>query len=359
MFLSMQRVHRGRGATFNPKSRFDRLDAAAADDGWGVLDELMAAPSPATRVEPDHSRTIIARNDSPDIGFDRSINPYRGCEHGCIYCYARPFHGHLGLSSGIDFETRIFAKHDAATLLRAELAKPGYVPRTIAIGTATDPYQPVERRLQITRSVIEVLGETRHPFGIVTKSAAVLRDLDLLGGIAAQGLARVTISVTSLDLELMRTLEPRCSTPAGRLAAIRGLAGAGVPVGVNVAPIIPGLNDHELERILAAAAAAGATRAAWTMVRLPFEVKELFAAWLDQHLPDRAARILSLIRQVRDGRLNDPGFGSRMRGAGPLALLIARRFEVAAGRLGLLARQPGLRTDLFRPPRTDGQLTLF
>ncbi len=355
----MQQVFKGRGATSNPPGRFERLAREEVDDGWNTLEEGMREPGPETEVRPDRSRSIVAENRSPDIGFDRSINPYRGCEHGCIYCYARPYHAFLGLSSGIDFETRIFAKHDAAALLRAELAQPHYRPQPIALGTATDPYQPVERRLRITRSILEVLAEARHPVGIVTKSAAVVADIDVLGRLAADGLVRVQMSVTTLDPDLARAMEPRCSSPANRLRAIGRLAEAGIPVGVNVAPVIPGLTDREIEAIIAAAASAGADAAFWTMVRLPFEVKELFEAWLQAHRPGQARHVLSLIRQARGGRLNDPDFGSRMRGEGPFARMIADRFRLAMARHGLGKRQMPMRTDLFRRPMAGGQLSLF
>ena len=352
-------IHKGRGATLNPDGRFERLRHEAADDGWGSLEELARDPSPATQVFPDRARTIIAHNESPDIPFDASINPYRGCEHGCVYCYARPSHSHLGLSAGLDFETKIFVKHDAAALLRQELARPGYICSPISLGANTDPYQPLERRLRITRQVLEVLAETRHPVGIVTKSALVTRDIDLLAPMSREGLARVYVSVTTLDADTARTLEPRASAPYRRLAAIRALAEADVTTGVMVAPIIPGLTDHEIEPILEAAAAAGAVSAGWVLVRLPHEVKELMAAWLEAHRPLRAAHILSLIRQCRDGRLNDPEFGSRMRGAGHFAELIRHRFKTASRRHGFDGRQMPQRTDLFRPPRLDGQMELF
>jgi DNA repair photolyase len=329
------------------------------DDGWGSLEALAEDPSPATQVLPDRARTIIAHNQSPDVRFDQSINPYRGCEHGCVYCYARPSHGHLGLSAGLDFETRIFVKHDAALLLRQELARSGYVCKPISLGANTDPYQPLERRLEITRQVLEVLAEARHPVGIVTKSALVTRDIDLLAPMARAGLARVYVSVTTLDAELARTLEPRAAAPHRRLAAVRELAQAGITTGVMVAPIIPALTDHEIEPILAAAAAAGAASAGYVLLRLPHEVKHLMAAWLDTHRPLRAAHVLSLVHQCRDGRLNDPEFGSRMRGAGPFAELIRQRFHNASRRHGFDRRQLPQRTDLFRPPCRDGQLELF
>jgi DNA repair photolyase len=353
------RAHKGRGATLNPQGRFERHGHEAVDDGWGSLEALAEDPSPATQVLPDRARTIIAHNQSPDVPFDQSINPYRGCEHGCVYCYARPSHGHLGLSAGLDFETRIFVKHDAALLLRQELARPGYVCKPISLGANTDPYQPLERRLEITRQVLEVLAETHHPVGIVTKSALVTRDIDLLAPMARAGLARVYVSVTTLDAALARTLEPRAAAPHRRLAAVRALAQAGITTGVMVAPIIPALTDHEIEPILAAAAAAGAASAGYVLLRLPHEVKDLMAAWLDTHRPLRAAHVLSLVRQCRDGRLNDPEFGSRMRGAGPFAELIRQRFHKASRRHGFDHRQMPQRTDLFRPPRLDGQTELF
>ena len=352
-------VQKGRGAPLNPAGRFERYRREADDDGWGSLDEPAAEPGPATQALPDRARSIIARNQSPDVPFDQSINPYRGCEHGCVYCYARPSHAQLGLSPGLDFETRIFVKHEAAALLRQELARPGYVCSPISLGTNTDPYQPLERRLRITRQVLEVLAAARHPVGIVTKSALVVRDLDLLAPTARQGLARVYLSVTTLDPELARTLEPRASAPHRRLAAIRDLTAAGVTTGVMVAPVIPALNDHESEPILAAAAEAGAVSAGWVLIRLPYEVRDLMTAWLESHRPGRAAHVLSLIRQCRAGRLNDPEFGSRMRGEGAYAALIRQRFARASRRHGFDRRQLPQRTDLFRPPRLDGQMELF
>ncbi|MCS6781069.1 MAG: PA0069 family radical SAM protein [Geminicoccaceae bacterium] len=353
------RATRGRGATANPEGRFERERREPFDDGWGSLAEHALAPPPATEVRPDAARSVITTNESPDIGFDRSLNPYRGCEHGCIYCYARPSHGYLGLSAGLDFETKIFAKHDAAALLRQELARPGYRPDVLVLGSNTDPYQPVERRLGITRAILELLLETRHPFAITTKGAGILRDLDLLAEAARLALARVDVSVTTLDPLLARTLEPRAAAPWRRLEVIRALAGAGVPVGANLAPVIPGLNDHEIERVARAVAEAGAWRLNWILLRLPHEVKDLFAAWLEAHVPDRAGRVLSLVRQCREGRLNDPRFGHRMRGSGVLAELLAQRVEKARRRFGLDRPRPALRSDLFRPPRTDGQLALF
>ena len=299
---------------------------------------------------PDASRSVLVRNASPDIPFEQSINPYRGCEHGCIYCYARPSHAYLGLSPGLDFETKIYAKLDAAALLERELARPGYRCQPIALGTNTDVYQPQERRLGITRAILEVLAQCRHPVTIVTKSAAVLRDLDLLAPMATDGLASVAVSVTTLDAGLARTLEPRAAAPHRRLETLRALCKAGVPARVMVAPIIPGLNDHELEAVLEAAAAAGADQASYVLLRLPHELKELFGAWLEAHAPLRAEHVLSLIRQCRGGRLNDPNFGSRMRGQGAYAELIGRRFALARRRLGLERPRPPLRTDLFEAP---------
>ncbi|MFO1415168.1 MAG: PA0069 family radical SAM protein [Burkholderiales bacterium] len=346
---------RGRGATFNPGNRYRSEAREAYDDGWApdAAADAGDAPPPKqkTTVTIQRARSIIARNDSPDIPFNQSLNPYQGCEHGCIYCYARPTHAYLDLSPGLDFETRLLAKPDAPALLRAELARRGYACDPIALGTNTDPYQPIEREWRITRQVLEVLVECEHPFTIVTKSALVERDLDLIAPMAAKGMARVDFSITTLDRELARTLEPRASAPARRLEAVRTVAAAGVPVGVMVAPVIPQLNDRDLEAILEAAAAAGATSAGWIMLRLPLEVAPLFRAWLDEHYPLRAAHVTSLVRQVRGGRDYQAGFGTRMRGTGTYADLIARRFELAVKRLGLgeHRRQP-LDTSRFRPP---------
>ncbi len=358
--MLVERAIKGRGAGWNRAGRFEREEREAVDDGWGGLEALMAAAAPVTEVLADTSRTIIARNDSPDIPFDRSINPYRGCEHGCIYCYARPSHNYLGFSSGLDFETRILVKHDAAELLREALARPNYRPAPLALGTNTDPYQPIERRLQVTRRILEVLAETRHPVSIVTKSASVLRDLDILAPMAREGLAQVAISITTLDPTLARQLEPRASAPHRRLMAMRELSAAGVPVGLSLAPVIPGLTDHELERIVEAAAGSGARDASWILLRLPHDVKALFERWLETHYPARRERVLSLLRQCREGRLNDPAFGSRMRGRGPIAELIRRRFERALERHNLQRRSLGLRSDLFVPPvEAEDQLELF
>ena len=347
-------VHKGRGATFNPKVRFETTALDPFDDGWGSLEQVAEeAPPPRTEIFADTSRSLIARNQSPDIPFDRSINPYRGCEHGCIYCYARPSHAYLGLSPGLDFETKLFVKHDAAALLERELAAPGYRCAPIALGPNTDPYQPLERRLQITRGVLEVLARCRHPVTIVTKSAAILRDVDLLAPMAADGLAMVCVSVTSLDAELARKLEPRAAAPHRRLQAIEQLSAAGIPVGAMVAPIIPGLTDHQLEAILAAVVRAGASQASYVLLRLPYEIKDLFEGWLQAHAPLRKDHVLALVRACRGGRLNDPAFGRRMRGEGAYAQLIARRFAVARHKHGLKPIDRTLRTDLFEPPDGD------
>jgi DNA repair photolyase len=350
----MERILKGRGATINPPARFAQTLQQAVDDGWfqdAVPDSI------ATEVRPEAARTVISRNDSPDIPFTQSINPYRGCEHGCIYCYARPSHAYVDLSPGIDFETRLFYKADAARLLRSELARPGYRCQPIMLGANTDPYQPVEKRLGVTRQILEVLLQTRHPVMVITKGSLVLRDLDLLQQLAALQLVRVTVSLTTLDAELKRTLEPRAASPQARLRVIAALAQAGVPVGVLAAPMIPAVNDAELERLLQAAAAAGASSAGYVLLRLPHELKLLFRAWLDQHLPLRAAHVMSLVQQARGGRDNDPRFGSRMRGAGPWAQLLRARFELARRRLGFSAAGgPELDTGKFCAPRGSGQL---
>ncbi|MFO1409329.1 MAG: PA0069 family radical SAM protein [Steroidobacteraceae bacterium] len=347
---------RGRAARGNPPGRFARTLVEAVDDGW----YREATPdSIATRVEPEAARTVISRNDSPDVPFAQSINPYRGCEHGCIYCYARPSHAYLDLSPGLDFETRLYYKRDAAARLREELARPGYVCTPIALGANTDPYQPVERRLGVTRSILEVLLELHHPCTIVTKGVLVLRDLDLLAALARQRLVRVFLSITTLDAELKRTLEPRAAAPEARLRTLRELHAAGVPVGVLVAPVIPAVNDAEIERIVELAAAAGASSAACMPLRLPHEVAGLFRDWLQAHLPERAAHVMSLVRAMRGGRDNDPRFGARMRGTGPFAELLARRFELACRRHGIAAREAGeLDTAAFRAPHPGGQLAL-
>jgi len=350
-------AERGRGATFNPANRFRREEREAYDDGWhgaetGAEDTAAETVKPLliTTVTVQRARTIIARNDSPDIPFNQSINPYQGCEHGCVYCYARPSHAHLDLSPGLEFETKLFAKPNAAALLRAELGKPGYRCDPIALGTNTDPYQPIEREWKITRQILEVLADHEHPFSIVTKSALIERDLDLIAPMAAKGMARVYFSITTFDRDIARTLEPRAAAPHRRLQAVNALSAAGVPVGVLIAPIIPQLTDQDLEAILAAAAASGARRAGWVMLRLPREVAPLFRAWLNEHYPQRAAHVMSLIQQIRGGRDNDPHFGSRMRGAGEFAELIAKRFALACQRNGLNRERAPLNTSHFQPP---------
>ncbi len=341
---------KGRGAASNREGRFEGITKTVEDDGWARDDDAPARPR--TEVTFETARTIISRNDSPDIPFTQSVNPYRGCEHGCVYCYARPTHAYLNLSPGIDFETRLVAKHNAAERLRAELAKPGYVCSPINLGANTDPYQPIEREHRLTRAVIEVLAEHRHPLTIVTKNALVERDLDLLAPMARDGLVQVFVSVTSLDNRLSSTLEPRASAPHRRIAALAALHAAGVPCGVLVAPIIPAVTDRWIERILEDAAAAGARTAGYTIVRLPHELKDLFREWLDLHVPERAAHVMSLVQQMRGGRDNDPRFGSRMRGEGVFADLIRQRFRVASRRLGLTrTRELPLDTSLFRVPR--------
>ena len=352
---------KGRGAVSNRAGRYERLAGERTDDGWGTLErETEEAPPLRTEILADSSRKIIAKNDSPDIPFDRSINPYKGCEHGCVYCFARPTHAYLGFSPGLDFETKLFAKHDAAELLRQELSKKGYRPATLALGANTDPYQPIERQLRITRRILEVLAEAKHPFGIITKSDLVLRDLDLLAPLAEQRLVRICLSLTTLDRGLARALEPRASSPPKRLTAIRRLNEAGVPVAVLTAPMIPALNDHELEALLEAAAEAGAEAASYILLRLPQEIGPLFEEWLEAHAPDRKSRVLEQIRSARGGKLYDSTWGKRMRGEGPYALVLKRRFELACKRLGLDRRSWDLNTSIFRPPRRDvDQLALF
>jgi len=347
---------RGRGAAANPSGRFERLQTESFQDGWEIEEEL---PPLKTEVAIDATRSVLTRNSSPDVPFDRSVNPYRGCEHGCVYCYARPSHAQLGLSPGLDFETRLTAKPEAPRLLEAALRKPGYRAAPIAIGTNTDPYQPIEKRWRVMRGVLEVLRDYRHPVMITTKGSLVTRDLDILGGMARDGLAHVQVSVTTLDPHLSRAMEPRAAAPGRRLEMIRDLAGAGVPVGVNLAPVIPALNDHEIEAILSAAAKAGATRAGYITLRLPLEVSPLFRDWLARAFPNRAARVLRRVRELHGGRDYDPEIGRRMKGEGVHASLIARRFEAGCRRFGLSAGGRGLRTDLFRlPPRPGDQLSL-
>ncbi|MBB6482904.1 PA0069 family radical SAM protein [Rhizobium lusitanum] len=348
---------RGRGAGLNPNGRFEKQQRETFDDGWQTLEEL---PPFKTEVQVEKPRTAITRNESPDIPFDRSINPYRGCEHGCIYCFARPTHAYMGLSAGLDFEAKLFAKPDAAKLLERELAKPGYRPRVIAIGTNTDPYQPIEKEWRIMRQILEVLNRANHPVAIVTKSALVMRDIDILKEMAAKNLVRVGLSVTTLDRKLARTMEPRAATPTRRLEAIQALSEAGVRTSVMVAPIIPALNDHEIERILEAGKAAGAQEASYVILRLPLEVSPLFRDWLLQHYPDRYRHVMSLIRSMRGGKDYDADFGKRMKGAGPYAWQISRRFEMATRRLELTRRNIALRDDLFVPPDGSGvQLSLL
>jgi DNA repair photolyase len=348
---------RGRGANANPDGRYEPIQREAAFDGWDIVEE----PAPLrTEVTLEKPRTIITRNDSPDISFDRSINPYRGCEHGCVYCFARPSHAYQGLSPGLDFETKLFAKPNAAELLRRELSAPGYKVDTMAIGTNTDPYQPIEKQYRITRAVLEVLAETNHPVGIVTKSGLVARDIDILAPMAARGLAKVAISVTTLDPKLARRMEPRAATPQKRLATIRMLAEAGIPVSVLVAPVIPALNDHEIESILQACYAAGAREAGYVLLRLPHELKGLVRDWLAENYPDRMKHVLSLVEGTRDGKLYDSTWGQRQAGVGPYAWMIGRRFEKAAERFGFNRVRRELRTDLFRKPaKATAQLALF
>jgi DNA repair photolyase len=359
-------ARRGRGAGLNPDIRFERTAREAFDDGWGTLEATFAELPPLpTTLTKDHAKSALAWNDSPDIGFDRAVNPYRGCEHGCVYCYARPSHAYLGLSPGLDFETRLLFKPEVAALLEKELRKPGYEPKPIALGSNTDPYQPVERTLKLTRAVLEVLDRHNHPVTIVTKSAGVLRDLDILSAMARRNLVRVCLSVTTLDARLARIMEPRAAAPERRLAAIRDLTAAGVPAAVLAAPMIPGVNDAELEAILERAAAAGATGAGYVLLRLPLEIRQLFEDWLARHMPDRAARVLALIRQTRGGALYDSRFGARQKGTGAYADLLAQRFAVAMRRLGLEQRGGGvgaLDCTQFRVPGAvprAAQLALF
>jgi DNA repair photolyase len=348
---------RGRGATINPGGRYEAQQRVSDDDGWGSLGEL---PPFKTEVAVEKPRTIITKNDSPDISFDRSINPYRGCEHGCVYCFARPSHAYLGLSPGLDFESRLTAKPDAALLLEKELSAPSYQPRTIAIGTNTDAYQPIEKKLRIMRQILEVLARFNHPVGIVTKSALVQRDIDILAPMAAKGLAKVAISITTLDPKVARGMEPRAASPAKRLETIKALSEAGIPVTVLVAPIIPAINEHEIERILDAAKAAGAREAGYVLLRLPLEVKDLVQDWLLTHHPDKLRHVVSLIRSTRGGKDYDAAWGQRQVGSGPYAWMIGRRFEMAAERLGFNGARTRLRSDLFlKPEREKAQLSLF
>lgn len=348
---------RGRGAQANTSGRFEAEARTAFDDGWQSLDDL---PPFKTTVAVDAARKVITRNDSPDISFDRSINPYRGCEHGCVYCFARPTHAYLGLSPGLDFESRLFAKPDAPALLEKELAAAGYEPKMIAIGTNTDPYQPIERGSRIMRGILEVLERASHPVGIVTKSALVTRDIDILARMAKRNLAKVAMSVTSLDARLARSMEPRASAPMRRLEALRKLSEAGIPTTVMVAPVIPALNDCEIERILDAAAYAGVREANYVLLRLPLEVRDLFREWLMASYPDRYRHVFALIRDMRNGRDYDSQWGTRMKGAGPIAWMIGRRFEIACEKLGLNKKRAKLTTDHFaRPEHRGQQLSLF
>ncbi len=348
---------RGRGAETNRSGRYEPLQRVVVDDGWDADEEL---PPLKTEVTLETPRKIITTNQSPDISFNQSINPYRGCEHGCAYCFARPTHAYMGLSPGLDFETKLFAKPDAARLLERELSKPGYVPQVIAIGTNTDPYQPIERRYRIMREVLEVLARFNHPVGIVTKSALITRDIDILAPMAERGLAKVALSITTLDRKLARAMEPRAATPAKRLETLRLLSAAGIPTGVMVAPVIPALNDSELERILDAAAAQGAREAGFVILRLPLEVSEVFQEFLRRDYPDRYEHVMSVLRSMRGGKDYDANWGERMTGRGPYAWQIGRRFEIAARRLGLNQTKSRLRTDLFAPPGGGGvQLALL
>jgi DNA repair photolyase len=341
----------GRGATLNPPVRFDRQSAGAFDDGWDTLaEEFAELPPLPTTLTRDSTRSAISWNSSPDIGFDRAINPYRGCEHGCIYCYARPTHAYLGYSPGLDFETKLIFKPEVAELLEKELRKPGYAPRTMALGSNTDPYQPVERTLKLTRAVLQVLDRFNHPVGIVTKSAGVLRDLDILSSMAQRRLARVYVSITTLDAALARRMEPRAATPTRRLHAISELTRAGVPAGVMVAPMIPGLNDSEMEKIMEAASRAGARHAGYVLLRLPHELRQMFEDWLNTHFPDRAKHVLNLIRETRSGSLSDARFHHRFSGQGVYADLLLRRFARAARQWGLDEAREGLDQTRFAVP---------
>lgn len=348
---------RGRGASANPSGRYEPAQRETFDDGWEIEEELPTLP---TEVFVEKPRTIVTKNDSPDILFEKSINPYRGCEHGCSYCFARPTHAYQGLSSGLDFETKIFAKPNAAELLEKELQSSKYQPTPIALGSNTDPYQPVERRFRITRSILEVLSRMNHPVAIVTKSALVTRDIDILGPMAERQLAKVAISVTTLDPKLARRMEPRAATPAKRLETIRRLTEAGIPVSVLVAPIIPAINDHEIEAILKACAEAGAGEAGYVLLRLPHDLKDLMRDWLVDHYPDKLNHVFTLLQQARGGKDYDANWSTRQSGIGPYAWMLGRRFETTCERLGLNKRSLRLRTDLFKvPPKETGQLSLF
>ena len=370
------RAQKGRGAVSNANGRFEKFSHHAWDDGWLVQsddaasnrtgndsdnndDNIYAAPRLKTTLGIDGARSVITRNQSPDVPFDRSINPYRGCEHGCIYCFARPTHAYLGLSPGLDFETKLFWKPEAPALLRKQLAAKTYIPAPIVIGTATDPYQPVEREKHLTRQLLQVLADCRHPFSIITKSALVCRDMDLIAPMARQNRASVAVSVTSLDNRLSNLLEPRASAPHRRLDAIRKLSDAGIPVTVLCAPIIPGLNDSEIENLVAACKQAGAQSVSHIVLRLPLEIADLFEEWLQNHYPDRRDKVMSLVRQMRDGKVYDASFGSRMRGSGPIADLIAKRFDLARRKHAMTGRSLDLDCSGFIRPSRDGQLSLF
>ena len=348
---------RGRGAVSNASGRYEPHARIAFDDGWKSIEEL---PPFKTTVNVDSTRKIITRNQSPDISFDRSINPYRGCEHGCVYCFARPTHSYLGLSAGLDFESKLFVKPEAPALLERELSAPDYEPRVIAIGTNTDPYQPIERRYQVMRGILEVLERAGHPVGIVTKSTLVQRDIDILSRMAKRGLAKVALSVTTLDSALARSMEPRAATPLRRLETLRALSDAGIPTSVMVAPVIPAINDAEIERILDAASVAGVKEAGYVLLRLPLEVRDLFREWVKEHYPDKARHVFSLIREMRGGKDYDATWGKRMKGSGPYAWMIGRRFEIACEKLGLNRARTSLSIEHFRSPFPQAeQLSLF
>ena len=353
----MSAPRKGRGATLNLEGRFETAQREAFDDGWETLAEPL--PPLRTTVTVESARSIISRNDSPDLPFSQSINPYRGCEHGCIYCYARPSHGYLNLSPGLDFESRLFAKPEAAALLRAELAKPGYRCSPIALGANTDVYQPVERDWRVTRQLIEVLAECEHPFTLVTKSALVERDLDLLAPMAEKRLVKVFVSLTTLDDALARRMEPRAASPQRRLRAMQALNAAGVPVGVMTAPLIPFLTDAEMEHLLEAAHAHGAREAAYTVLRLPYELKALFGDWLETHYPLKAAHVMNRLREMRGGKDYDADFATRLAGSGEFARLLEQRFRLACARLGFDRQSAPLDVTRFRPPSADGQMALF
>lgn len=354
----MKTPPRGRGTGLVPDNRYSDVQREAYDDGWTDIDAAGLDRPPATVLRIDTARTVISRNSSPDVPFSASINPYRGCEHGCSYCFARPTHAYLGLSPGLDFETQLAWKPDAAQCLREELSAPGYRPAPIALGVNTDAYQPVERRLRLTRALLEVLCETQHPVSIVTKGALIERDIDLLAELARDNLVQVMFSITTLDAELARRMEPRAAGPARRLAAMRTLHEAGIPVGVLCAPVIPALNDHELEAILAEARAAGAQSAGYVLLRLPLEVADIFQDWLAHHYPGRSTHVMSLLRQMRDGRAYDAAFGRRMRGSGPLAEVLSQRFRLLCTRLNLHRSPRELDCTRFRAP-AGAQASLF